>query len=159
MHDYMIARKDILREESRTDDRAIRDFRKKMGEHSTAAVQQKSTVNVLSGLCSVLAVMVLAGGVAMFNNYKKLHEMEQVVASADPGAVIREARGGVYPSEGEKKSRESAMEVLPETMVPVSYTHLADRRGNGRKTESRGNIPVYRYRSFYRGQSGAAGGA
>lgn len=54
----------------------------------------------------------------MFNNYKKLHEMEQVVASADPGAVIREARGGVYPSEGEKKSRESAMEVLPETMVP-----------------------------------------
>ena len=61
---------------------------------------------------------VLAGGVAMFNNYKKLHEMEQVVASADPGAVIREARGGVYPSEGEKKIRESAMEVLPETMVP-----------------------------------------
>ena len=118
MQDYMIARKDILREESRTDDRAIRDFRKKMDEHRTAAVQQKSTVNVLSGLCSVLAVMVLAGGVAMFNNYKKLHEMEQVVASADPGAVIREARGGVYPSEGEKKSRESAMEVLPETMVP-----------------------------------------
>ena len=118
MQDYMIARKDILREESRTDDRAIRDFRKKMDEHRTAAVQQKSTVNVLSGLCSVLAVMVLAGGVAMFNNYKKLHEMEQVVASADPGAVIREARGGVYPSEGEKKIRESAMEVLPETMVP-----------------------------------------
>ena len=29
--------------------------------------------------------MVLAGGVAMFNNYKKLHEMEEVVASADPG--------------------------------------------------------------------------
>ena len=29
MQDYMIARKDILREESRTDDRAIRDFRKK----------------------------------------------------------------------------------------------------------------------------------
>ena len=118
MQDYMIARKDILREESRTDDRAIRDFRKKMDEHRTAAVQQKSTVNVLSGLCSVLAVMVLAGGVAMFNNYKKLHEMEEVVASADLGAVIREARGGVYPSEGEKKSRESAMEVLPETMVP-----------------------------------------
>lgn len=118
MQDYMIARKDILREESRTDDRAIRDFRKKMDEHRTASVQQKSTVNVLSGLCSVLAVMVLAGGVAMFNNYKKLHEMEEVVASADPGAVIREARGGVYPSEGEKKSRESAMEVLPETMVP-----------------------------------------
>lgn len=28
MQDYMIARKDILREESKTDDRAIRDFEK-----------------------------------------------------------------------------------------------------------------------------------
>ena len=116
MQDYMIARKDILREESKTDDRAIRDFRKKMDEHKTAAIQQRSTVNVLSGLCSVLAVMVLAGGVAMFNNYKKLHEMEQVVASVDPGAVIREARGDVYRSDGE--SKETAMEVLPETMMP-----------------------------------------
>ncbi len=84
MQDYMIARKDILREESRTDDRAIRDFRKKWMSTERRLYSRKSTVNVLSGLCSVLAVMVLAGGVAMFNNYKKLHEMEQVVASADP---------------------------------------------------------------------------
>lgn len=117
MQDYMIARKDILREESKTDDRAIRDFRKKVDEHRTAAVHQRSTVNILSGLCSVLAVMVLAGGVAMFNNYKKLHEMEQVMASADPASLIREARGGVYPREGKEESQEKAMEVLPETMV------------------------------------------
>ena len=117
MQDYMIARKDILREESKTDDRAIRDFRKKMDEHRTAAVHQRSTVSILSGLCSVLAVMVLAGGVAMFNNYKKLHEMEQVMASADPASLIREARGGVYPREGKEESQEKAMKVLPETMV------------------------------------------
>ena len=117
MQDYMIARKDILREESKTDDRAIRDFRKKMDEHRTAAVHQRSTVSILSGLCSVLAVMVLAGGVAMFNNYKKLHEMEQVMASADPASLIREARGGVYTREGKEDSLEKAMEVLPETMV------------------------------------------
>ena len=117
MQDYMIARKDILREESKTDDRAIRDFRKKMDEHRTAAVHQRSTVSILSGLCSVLAVMVLAVGVAMFNNYKKLHEMEQVMASADPASLIREARGGVYPREGKEESQEKAMEVLPETMV------------------------------------------
>ena len=136
MQDYMIARKDILREESKTDDRAIRDFRKKMDEHKTAAVQQRSTVNVLSGLCSVLAVMVLAGGVAMFNNYKKLHEMEQVVASVDPGAVIREARGGVYRSEGE--SRETAMEVLPETMMPGNGSSggETDALGNGSENGS-----------------------
>lgn len=41
MQDYMIARKDILREESKTDDRAIRDFRKKMDEHKTAAVRRE----------------------------------------------------------------------------------------------------------------------
>ena len=99
MQDYMIARKDILREESKTDDRAIRDFRKKMDEHKTAAVRQRSAVSVLSGLCSVLAVMVLAGGVAMFNNYKRLREMEQVVASVDPEAVIREARGNTVSTQ------------------------------------------------------------
>lgn len=102
MQDYMIARKDILREESKTDDRAIRDFRKKMDEHKTAAVRQRSAVSVLSGLCSVLAVMVLAGGVAMFNNYKRLHEMEQVVASVDPEAVIREARGNLSSVAGNR---------------------------------------------------------
>lgn len=53
----------------------------------------------------------------MFNNYKKLHEMEQVMASADPASLIREARGGVYPREGKEESQEKAMEVLPETMV------------------------------------------
>ena len=116
MQDYMIARKDILREERQTDDRRIR-ISKKMDEHRTAAVHQRSTVSILSGLCSVLAVMVLAGGVAMFNNYKKLHEMEQVMASCRSCIIDREARGGVYPREGKEESQEKAMEVLPETMV------------------------------------------
>ena len=106
MQDYMIARKDILREESKTDDRAIRDFRKKMDEHKTAAVRQRSAVSVLSGLCSVLAVMVLAGGVAMFNNYKRLHEMEQVVASVA----------------GNRTTGETPVEVIPETMAPGGST-------------------------------------
>ena len=118
MQDYMIARKDILREESKTDDRAIRDFRKKMDEHKTAAVRQRSAVSVLSGLCSVLAVMVLAGGVAMFNNYKRLHEMEQVVASVDPEAVIREARGNLSSVAGNRTTGETPVEVIPETMAP-----------------------------------------
>ena len=118
----MIARKDILREESKTDDRAIRDFRKKMDEHKTAAVRQRSAVSVLSGLCSVLAVMVLAGGVAMFNNYKRLHEMEQVVASVDPEAVIREARGNLSSVAGNRTTGETPVEVIPETMAPGGST-------------------------------------
>ena len=122
MQDYMIARKDILREESKTDDRAIRDFRKKMDEHKTAAVRQRSAVSVLSGLCSVLAVMVLAGGVAMFNNYKRLREMEQVVASVDPEAVIREARGNLSSVAGSRTTGETPVEVIPETMAPGGST-------------------------------------
>ena len=118
----MIARKDILREESKTEDRAIRDFRKKMDEHKTAAVRQRSAVSVLSGLCSVLAVMVLAGGVAMFNNYKRLHEMEQVVASVDPEAVIREARGNLSSVAGSRTTGETPVEVIPETMAPGGST-------------------------------------
>ena len=121
MQDYMIARKDILREESKTDDRAIRDFRKKMDEHKTAAVRQRSAVSVLSGLCSVLAVMVLAGGVAMFNNYKRLHEMEQVVASVDPEAVIREARGNLSSVAGSRTTGETPVEVIAGT-VEASLT-------------------------------------
>lgn len=65
------------------------------------------------GLCSVLAVMVLAGGVAMFNNYKRLHEMEQVVASVDPEAVIREARGNLSSVAGSRTTGETPVEVIP----------------------------------------------
>ena len=127
MQDYMIARKDILREESKTDDRAIRDFRKKMDEHKTAAVRQRSAVSVLSGLCSVLAVMVLAGGVAMFNNYKRPHEMEQVVASVDPEAVIREARGNLSSVAGNRTTGETPVEVIPETMAPSLTKETPDQ--------------------------------
>ena len=137
MQDYMVTRKDARRVESGSHekvikdfhqrmtarkDRAIRDFRKKMDEHKTAAVRQRSAVSVLSGLCSVLAVMVLAGGVAMFNNYKRLHEMEQVVASVDPEAVIREARGNLSSVAGNRTTGETPVEVIPETMAPGGST-------------------------------------
>ena len=123
MQDYMILRRDTKRVETGVDDKVIRDFKKRMDERKVEAVHHKSTVGVLTGLCGVLTVTVLAGGVAMFNNYQKMQQMESVIASVVPGGsvltggkqvedmsgkgwadsdspdyVIEEARGQVYPT-------------------------------------------------------------
>lgn len=170
MQDYMILRRDAKRVETGVDDKVIRDFKKRMDERKVEAVHHKSTVSVLTGLCGVLTVTVLAGGVAMFNNYQKMQQMESVIASVVPGGsvltggkqvedmsgkgwadadspdyVIEEAKGHVYPTTAPadesgagngapeaqraagkgaagtdagaaQSSRESASEVIPETM-------------------------------------------
>jgi hypothetical protein len=82
-----------------------------MEEHQAEAGRQGRTVGLLSGLCSVLAITVLAGGVAMFNNYRRLHEMESVIASVFPEGSVRE---GLRAGNG-KESRESVeKESFPE---------------------------------------------
>ena len=128
MQDYMISRKDISRVETGVNDRAIQDFRQKMEERRGEAIRRQSTVGTLSAVCTALAVTVLAGGVAMFNNYKKMHEMESVIASVLPEGRIKEAKAGVWPIEekfpkvtvGEKPSF-----VTPETMREAAETETA----------------------------------
>ncbi len=90
MQDYMILRKDVPRAETGVDDKVIQNFKQKMDERRVEAGRHRSTVGVLSGLCSVLAVTVLAGGVAMFNNYQKMHQMESVIASVVPEGNIKD---------------------------------------------------------------------
>lgn len=97
MQDYMILRKDVPRAESEVDDKVIRDFKQRMDERKNEAGRHKSTVGVLSGLCSALAVTVLAGGVAMFNNYQKMHQMESVIASVMPEGSVKQ---GLLASSG-----------------------------------------------------------
>lgn len=84
MQDYMIQRQDTPRGETEVNDKVIRDYKQRMDERRNEAGRHRSTVGVLSGLCSALAVTVLAGGVAMFNNYQKMHRMESVIASVMP---------------------------------------------------------------------------
>ena len=60
MQDYMILRKDVPRAETGVDDKVIQNFKQKMDERRVEAGRHRSTVGVLSGLCSVLAVTVLA---------------------------------------------------------------------------------------------------
>ncbi len=92
MQDYMVQQKDSFRAESGVNDKVIQDFKQKMDERKYEAGRHRSTVGVLTGVCSVLAVTVLAGGVAMFSNYQKLHRMESVIAPF----CRREAAGRAY---------------------------------------------------------------
>ena len=156
MQDYMIQQKDRGRAEDGVDDKAIQDFRRKMDERRYEITRHRNTVGLLSGLCSVLAITVLAGGVAMFNNYKKMHEMESVIASVvqagsvregiaavgvkllgadekgdagSAGYVIEEAAADVYPTEAPDQ-------VTPETMVPESQWEEA-KAGDGESSSGK----------------------
>lgn len=84
MQDYMILRKDARRVESGTGETVIRDFRQRMEDNKIQAVSRRGTIRVLGSLCSALSIVVLAGGVVMFNNYEKMREMESVITSALP---------------------------------------------------------------------------
>ncbi len=84
MQDYMILRKDARRVESGTGDTVIRDFRQRMEDNKIQAVSRRGTIRVLGSLCSALSIVVLAGGVVMFNNFEKMREMESVITSALP---------------------------------------------------------------------------
>ena len=141
MQDYMISRKDNKRIETGESDPVIRDFRQKMEEKKNQTASRKNTVNVLGGLCSALAVLVLAGGTAMFNNYEKMREMETVIASVLPEGYegwesaknqgiketpkreddfnieIEQVAGNVFPTED---SAEEALPVQGDGMQKVS---------------------------------------
>ena len=159
MQDYMVQQKDRGRAEEGVNDKAIQDFRRKMDERRSEAGQHKNTVGLLTGLCGVLGITLLAGGVAMFNNYKKLHQMESVIASVMPagslqeglaaagekllgpeeeegssgGYVIDEAPARVYPTEAPDPSQ-----VTPETMVPESQWEAARAQEGGNAPEAAG---------------------
>lgn len=116
MQDYMITRKDVRRVESSSQETVIRDFRSRLAIKKAQASVQNRTISAMGMLCGVLAVAVLAGGVALINNYTKMQQMESVLASVLPvniGSwdeyqkmqeeefIIEEVEGNVYPTESE----------------------------------------------------------
>ena len=114
MQDYMIARKDVKRVDAGVDDGVIRDFRRRMDEKREEARERRSAVSVLGGICGVLSVAVLAGGIVMVNNYQKMRDMESVLASVMPA-------GAEYLPGGEEEKPELVLEtgvtVQPQTMT------------------------------------------
>ncbi len=115
MQDYMVNQKENRKVEAGGSDPVIRDFRQKMESKKAQISVQKNSVSLLGGLCSALAIVVLAGGVVMFNNYEKMRDMEGVIASVLPvGAEgwedgrqnqskiqVEEVPGEVFPTEAD----------------------------------------------------------
>lgn len=118
MQDYMITRKDVRRVESGSHEKVIRDFRSRMSVKKEQAAVQSRAAGALGMLCGVLSVAVLAGGVALVNNYSKMQRMESVLTSVlpagvvswtdyeeqkaeEPDFIIEELPGKVYPTEKE----------------------------------------------------------
>jgi len=119
MQDYMVLRKDVKRIESGSDEKVIQEFRKRMDEHKDEVTDRHQTLGLLRGMCMAMSIVILAGGIVMFNNYERMQEMESVIASAIPERVesalmgkdnaagkdkpeshvgVEEAGGGVYPT-------------------------------------------------------------
>ena len=134
MQDYMVLRKDVKRIETASDDKVIHEFRKRMDEHKDEAVNRSQTIGLMRGLSTAMAIVILAGGIVMFNNYQKMREMESVIASALPesaqtalmgnkntqnkektesSVIVEEAEGGVYPTQA-SITKETLSETKPE---------------------------------------------
>lgn len=132
MQDYMVLRKDVKRIETDTNDKVIEEFRKRMDEHKVEVTDRHQTVGLLRGMCMAMSVVILAGGIVMFNNYERMRDMESVIASAIPAkaeqiligkkntekgekgeskVVVEEAEGGVYPTTA--VSKETMSETMP----------------------------------------------
>ena len=132
MQDYMVLRKDVKRIETDTNDKVIEEFRKRMDEHKVEVTDRHQTVGLLRGMCMAMSVVILAGGIVMFNNFERMQDMESVIASAIPAkaeqilmgkkgletesrgeskVVVEEADGGVYPTTA--VSKETMSETMP----------------------------------------------
>ena len=87
MQDYMIMRKDVRRVETGTGEPVVRDFRQRMEENKSQITSRRGSIRGLGSLCSALAMVVLAGGVVMVNNYDKMQKMESVLTSVLPEGI------------------------------------------------------------------------
>ncbi|MEG1144661.1 MAG: LysM peptidoglycan-binding domain-containing protein [Clostridium sp.] len=136
MQDYMILRKDVRRVESGSNDRVIHDFKQRMEGRKREAVSRSGTIHTLGMLCSVLSVVVLAGGAVMLGNYQRMKEMETVLVSVLPSGVkgwkeyktpeeneiiVEEITGSVYPTTSDKSSGQAEGDAAapPEEIQPA----------------------------------------
>lgn len=99
MQDYMVLRKDVKRIETDTNDKVIEEFRKRMDEHKDEATDRHQTAGLLRGMCTAMSVVIVAGGIVMFNNYERMQNMESVIVSAIP-AKAEQILGGVQKKGG-----------------------------------------------------------
>jgi LysM repeat protein len=140
MQDYMVLRKDVKRIETDTNDKVIEEFRKRMDEHKEEATDRHQTAGLLRGMCTAMSVVILAGGIVMFNNYERMQNMESVIVSAIPakaekflagdrikesksqtGVVVEDAEAGISPTTAVNKETMSNIQPTQagETQAPT----------------------------------------
>ena len=166
MQDYMICRKDVRRVESGAGDRVIRDFRERMEDRKKEAVSQRHTVRNLGLLCSTMSMVILAGGVAMMNNYQKMQEMETVLVSVLPeGArpwdpdreereesapvIVEEIKGRIYPKTEEESNRlvgssaggEKGEEIVKMEPDPEKTAEIQEKQDLSQETALESSVP------------------
>lgn len=135
MQDYMVSRKDARRVESGTRDMVIQDFRDRMEERRQSVGHARSTIGLLGGTCSVLAVLVLAGVLVMFGNYRKMKDMEAVIASVMPSAV---KSSGLRSFAGQSGDGELEVESVPGEVYPTLADIVIDQE-SGDGADAAGN--------------------
>ncbi len=135
MQDYMVSRKDARRVESGTRDMVIQDFRDRMEERKQSVGHARATIGLLGGTCSVLAVLVLAGGLVMFGNYRKMKDMEAVIASVMPSDV---KTGGLRSFAGQDEDGDLEVESVPGEVYPTLADIVIDQ-GTGNDVNAAGN--------------------
>lgn len=135
MQDYMVSRKDARRVESGTRDMVIQDFRDRMEERKQSVGHARSAIGLLGGTCSVLAVLVLAGGLVMFGNYRKMKDMEAVIASVMPSDV---KTGGLRSFAGQHEDGDLEVESVPGEVYPTLADIVIDQ-GTGTDVNAAGN--------------------
>ena len=135
MQDYMVSRKDARRVESGTRDIVIQDFRDRMEERKQSVGHAHTAIGLLGGTCSVLAVLVLAGGLVMFGNYRKMKDMEAVIASVMPSDV---KTGGLRSFAGQDEDGDLEVESVPGEVYPTLADIVIDQ-GTGNDVNAAGN--------------------
>ena len=135
MQDYMVSRKDARRVESGTRDMVIQDFRDRMEERKQSVGHARSAIGLLGGACSVLAVLVLAGGLVMFGNYRKMKDMEAVIASVLPSDV---KTGDLRSFAGQDEDGDLEVESVPGEVYPTLADIVIDQ-GTGNDVNTAGN--------------------
>ena len=135
MQDYMVSRKDARRVESGNRDMVIQDFRDRMEERKQSVGHARATIGLLGGTCSVLAVLVLAGGLVMFGNYRKMKDMEAVIASVMPSDV---KTGGLRSFAGQDEDGDLEVESVPGEVYPTLADIVIDQ-GTGNDVNTAGN--------------------
>lgn len=113
MQDYMVLRKDVRRVETGNHENVIQDFRQRMEDKKSEIRSRHNTVSMLGTLCAALSVVVLAGGVVLFNNYGKMRQMESVIASALPAGYEPEWLSGAKTDPTKLSGPEIVIEELP----------------------------------------------